>query len=215
MKTSNWSAQALALGLLMGALPAPSALAQQAGAKRIYTCVDNSGRTLTSDRPIASCIDREQRILDGVTGHQQGVLPPSYTEAERREIERQQQARQEEQRRLRDQRQRERVLLMRYPNQQAHDAARTIAKEQVQAVIRGSELRLEQLQEARQKLDAELEFYGNDLAKAPNALKRQFDNNRRDVEEQQRFIEAQRQELARIDALYDAELGALKALWGR
>ena len=40
---------------------AASATAQTAG---IYTCVDAKGRKITSDRPIADCIDREQVELN-------------------------------------------------------------------------------------------------------------------------------------------------------
>ena len=89
----------------------------------IYTCIDAQGKRHTSDRPIAACIDREQKRLSK-TGVVQGVVPPSYTAEERAAIAAR--AKQEEL-----QRQQERAkaksmtaLLQRYPTPAAHMAAR-------------------------------------------------------------------------------------------
>lgn len=46
-----------------GAMPAQA----QVNGGGIYACTDASGRRITADRPIASCVDREQRVL-GNTG---------------------------------------------------------------------------------------------------------------------------------------------------
>ena len=48
----------------------------------IYTCTDRYGKRITSDRPIAACIDREQRQL-GSNGTLRRIIPPSYTGEER------------------------------------------------------------------------------------------------------------------------------------
>jgi len=55
-------------GVLLAAAWAGAALAQ-AGANQgsIYACTDAKGRRITADRPIADCVDREQRVL-GNTG---------------------------------------------------------------------------------------------------------------------------------------------------
>ncbi|OYX12745.1 MAG: DUF4124 domain-containing protein, partial [Acidovorax sp. 32-64-7] len=45
----------------MASLVGPCAWAQQSNTGSIYTCVDRQGRRLTADRPIAECLDREQR----------------------------------------------------------------------------------------------------------------------------------------------------------
>lgn len=208
----NEKVAAVLLAVAMAAACLPSHAQQRS---RIYTCVDATGRTLTSDRPILACNDREQRIIDGVTGHVHGVLAPSYTEAERREIERQEQARQEEQRRVREQRQRERVMLTRFPTERAHEIARENAKQTVQAVIAGTEARLEQLAEQQQRLDVEMEFYESNPDSAPAALRRQIAALKQEQEEQQRFIQGQRAEAARIDAQFDSELEELRRLWSQ
>ncbi|SHE63330.1 protein of unknown function [Lampropedia hyalina DSM 16112] len=179
----------------------------------IYTCVDAQGRTLTSDRPILACIDRPQRILGAETGHEKGVLPPSYTEEERAQLRREEQERLERQREERDLRQRHRILLMRYPDKTSHDRARTAAKEQVGQVVATAETRLEELHQLQQKFQQELEFYAGDASKAPAALRRRLDENRQDIAEQEKLIANQQTEQQRIDSMYDAELQTLEQLW--
>ena len=70
--------------LLMGAT-GPSA-AQTAPQPGIYTCVDDSGRRLTSDRPIAACSAKEQRVLNR-DGSLKAIHPPTLTAEERAEKE--------------------------------------------------------------------------------------------------------------------------------
>ena len=72
--------------LIAAALLCAGMLADVYAAPKVYTCVAANGRTLTSDRPIAECLDREQRVLapDGTLQH---VVPPSLTADERNEKE--------------------------------------------------------------------------------------------------------------------------------
>ena len=50
----------------------------------IYSCVDGSGRRLTSDRPIVECATREQRMLN-TDGSVRQIVPPTMTPDERAE----------------------------------------------------------------------------------------------------------------------------------
>lgn len=206
---------AMRLSLLLMALAwlCPQSVRAQAQQNLVYTCVDKNGRTLTSDRPIVECIDREQRILQGSTGHEKGVLPRSYTEAERIELRRQEVERLEQLRLQRDKQQRERLLRMRYPDRDAHDRARVNAKTQVESVIHGASANLQALQETRAALQAELEFYQGDTSKAPPALRRKIAENQKDIDDQEKILQAQQGEKGRIDAIYDAELEILEKLW--
>lgn len=197
------------LALMTGGI----AHAQTQGRAKVFTCVDAAGRTLSSDRPIPQCIDRPQRILDGVTGHLQGIQQPSYTKSELDAIERQKAREQAEQRAAKDRRQYERGLVARYPNEAVHNAARVDAKATLLSIIASAQLRSDYLQEQLAKLNRELEFYGNDIAKAPASLKRQFGQNQQEALEQQRFMDGKRIELERIDRQFDAELVELEKLW--
>ncbi|MCH2242727.1 MAG: hypothetical protein MK041_12565, partial [Aquabacterium sp.] len=70
---------------LLAALAALAAHAQSpstASRPAIYSCIDASGRRITSDRPIPECLDREQK-LHNRDGSVRGVQRPSMTAAER------------------------------------------------------------------------------------------------------------------------------------
>ncbi|MBI3368521.1 MAG: DUF4124 domain-containing protein, partial [Burkholderiales bacterium] len=54
------AAAALWMGLAIGAHAAPPPTPPST--TTIYTCIDDKGRRLTSDRPIAECLAREQQV---------------------------------------------------------------------------------------------------------------------------------------------------------
>ena len=63
-----------------GAMPAQAQAPANSGG--IYACTDANGRRITADRPIASCVDREQRVL-GTTGVELRRVGPTLTDQER------------------------------------------------------------------------------------------------------------------------------------
>ena len=191
-----------------GAMPAQA----QANSGGIYACTDANGRRITADRPIASCVDREQRVL-GNTGVEVRRVGPTLTDQERSAQEAKRRQDQVEQQRLREERSRERAMLARFPSQGVHDAARAEAIAQVNDVIGVAQKRQIDLQERRRKLNTELEFYQNDPKKAPANLRRQLDDNTESQAEQQRFIKQQEEEKQRINQRFDAELQQLRKLW--
>jgi hypothetical protein len=199
-------------GLLLAALGTVALAQPVTPASGIYSCVDKSGRRLTSDRPIPECIDREQREL-GPTGTVRRVIGPTLTEHEREALEIQRRKNLEERNRIAEERRRERVLLARYPDKAAHDAERAAAITHVDEVTATAKKRIAELQERRKKIDVEMEFYRKDPAKAPMQLQRQLLENTEEVAEQQRFIAGQDQEKRRVHQRFDAELVQLKELW--
>ena len=192
------------------AMPAQAQAPANSGG--IYACTDANGRRITADRPIASCVDREQRVL-GTTGVELRRVGPTLTDQERSAQEAKRRQDQAEQQRLREERSRERAILARFPSQGVHDAARAEAIAQVNDVIGVAQKRLVDLQERRRKLNTELEFYQNDPKKAPANLRRQLDDNTESQAEQQRFIKQQEEEKQRINQRFDAELQQLRKLW--
>ncbi|MDR0214207.1 MAG: DUF4124 domain-containing protein [Comamonas sp.] len=202
-------------GVVVAAVWAGAALAQ-AGANQgsIYACTDSKGRRITADRPIADCVDREQRVL-GNTGVELRRVSPTLTDQERSAIDARRRQDQAEQARVREERSRDRAMLLRYPNQASHDAARNEALSQVSDVNAVAQLRLSELKQRRTKLNTELEFYQNDPAKAPANLRRQLKDNSDSQEEQLRFIKQQDEEQLRINQRFDAELQQLRKLWSQ
>ncbi len=192
---------------------------QQGGAARpagagasIYSCVDAKGRTITADRPVPDCIDREQRELSP-SGTTRRKVEPTYTARELAEREeRERQAQQQAARQI-EERRRERALLVRYPNAAAHDRERAEALVQIDAVIQAARKRLGELAEERKRIDDELEFYKSDPAKAPGSIRRKAEDNTRSAEVQNRFIGEQEDEKKRVNARFDEERARLKPLW--
>ncbi|MBX3621626.1 MAG: DUF4124 domain-containing protein [Rhizobacter sp.] len=196
------AAKALVLCALLGAAGASSAA--------IYSCVDANGRRLTSDRPIAECLAREQRLLNA-DGSVKQVVPPTMTvdelaeaEARKRQAELERAARQDAVRR-------DRNLLARFPNEAAHNKAREAALDDVRKGVKFSEDRLLELERERKPLLDETEFYKG--KKMPLKLRQQLDANDAAAAAQRSLVQNQKEEIKRIDALYDAELDRLKKLW--
>jgi len=178
----------------------------------IYTCVDARGRTLTADRPIAECSDREQREL-GPSGTVRRKLEPTYTARELQEREDRAREAAIQAARIIDERRRERALLVRYPNATTHDRERVEALSQIDAVIQAAKKRIAELADDRKKIDEELEFYKQDTSKAPGAVRRRLEDNTQSVAVQNRFIAEQEDEKKRVNARFDEERGRLKTLW--
>lgn len=198
-------------GLCLAALVPCIAMAQQASTG-IYSCTDSRGRTITSDRPIPECADREQKQLNP-SGTVRSRVGPTLTAQERAKEEEKEKAAALERARQAEEKRRERVLLARYPNKAAHDKERSDALAQVDEVIKAANKRIVELAQQRKTIEAEFEFYKGDLAKAPPSLKRQVEENEQSAAVQRRFIGEQEQEKKRVNARFDEELERLKRIW--
>jgi Domain of unknown function (DUF4124) len=181
---------------------------------QIFSCVDGNGRKITSDRPIAECRDKDQKELNS-NATVKRIIKPTMTAQEQAASDQKlkdeavEKAYQEENRR------RNRALLSRYPNKAAHDKERVTAQAQVDEIIKTAQSRIGELSIQRKKLDEEMEFYKKDPAKAPAALRRQMDENEKNVSAQRRFIGEQGEEKKRLDSRYDEELERLRSLWAQ
>ncbi len=195
-------------GLLLGGLCA------QASAQAIFTCVDSKGRRLTADRPIAECLDREQRELSPA-GTVKRKIGPVLTAEERAVEDEKNRKAAEERNRLAEEKRRDRALLTRYPDKVAHDKERVAAIAVAENAIVLAKKNLDQLTLQRQKMDTELEFYKGDATKVPAQLKRQIDETEQHIEAQKRFIANQDIDKQRINTRFDEELVKLRQLWAQ
>lgn len=185
--------------------------AQDRPSTGIYTCVDERGRRLTSDRPIAECVAREQHLLNR-DGSVRTVIPPTLTAEERAEREVRDRKAAEARAAQNDAVRRDRNLMARYRNEEAHGKAREAALEPARLAQRGTERRLKDLAAERVPLLSEAEFYP-DKRKLPPRLKQQLDANEAAVDAQQSAAATQAAEIDRINRFYDAELERLRRLW--
>ncbi|MDQ0572936.1 hypothetical protein QFZ42_004770 [Variovorax paradoxus] len=202
----------LLLLLVMALLPTEAPAQSTQAPAAIYSCTDARGRTLTADRPIAECTDREQRELSP-SGTTRRKIEPTYTARELAEREDRAREASIQAARLIDERRRERALLVRYPNATVHDRERKEALVQIDAVIQAAQKRLDELAEDRKKIDEELEFYKHDISKAPGAVRRKLEDNAQSVAVQKRFIGEQEDEKRRVNARFDEERSRLKLIW--
>jgi hypothetical protein len=176
----------------------------------IYTCIDDKGRRVTADRPIPECVHREQQVLNR-DGSVRMVVPPTLTAEERAVREARERAAAEARTAQADAVRRDRNLMMRYPNEAAHQRAREAALDTVRIAMRATEARIKQLAAEAKPLRSEAEFYeGRSL---PPQLKAAIDANEVALEAQRSASANQEAELGRINQLYDAELDRLRRLW--
>ena len=180
----------------------------------IYSCTDAAGRKLTSDRPIAECLDREQKVLSS-SGTVKAKVGPSLTAQERAVLEAREKAEQDERARLVEEKRRERALLVRYPNQTVHDKERNEALSQIRAVRQAASTRIDELLRQRAEVNEEMLFYKKDPSKAPASLRRQGDEITQSIAIQERFIAEQDAEAKRVTARFDEQLARLKQLWAQ
>lgn len=198
------------LALAPCAFAAPSSSGNVPNAAGIYSCVDASGKRLTSDRPIPECLDREQRVLNK-DGSQRKMLPPRMNAEERAAAEERQRQKELAEVAQKDAVRRDRNLMLRYPNEAVHNKARESALDDLRRGIAASEQHLKELQDDRKPLTAETEFYKG--RRLPYKLKSKLEANDAQQQAQQDIITQQTAEIARVNALYDAELARLKRLW--
>jgi len=176
----------------------------------IYSCVDGSGRRLTSDRPIVECATREQRMLN-TDGSVRQIVPPTMTPDERAEADAKERQAAADRIAQQDAMRRDRNLVNRFPNDAAHMKAREAALDDVRKGVAFSQGRLAELERERKPLIDEQEFYKG--KKPPAKLRQQLDANDAAVAAQRSLVQNQEDEIVRINNLYDVELERLKKLW--
>lgn len=202
---------ALLCGLFLAAAGVQALAQSQSGqTSGIYTCIDGKGERRTSDRPIAECSDREQRVLNK-DGSLKRVIPPTLTTEERAEREAAERKAAEERSAYADSVRRDRNLKARFPSETAHNRARDASLEAVRVAMRASEKRIKELEAERRPMKDEAEFYRG--RKMPARLKQQIEANETSIAAQRELIQNQEAELVRINRLYDAELAHLRKLW--
>ena len=144
-------------------------------------------------------------------GSVQRIVPPVRTLDEQAEYEARERKAALERAALQDAVRRDRNLLMRFPDELAHRKAREAALDDVDKGVHFSEGRLKELERERKPLVEEAEFYKG--KQMPLKLRQQLDANEAATTAQRSLVQNQKDEILRIDRLYDAELSRLKRLW--
>ena len=205
---TSWKLASRCVALLGAAamLAATSAWAAPA----IYSCDDGKGHKLTSDRPIQECLDREQRVLNRDGSHR-GTVPPRMTADEQAAFEDAQRQKVAQEAARKDAVRRDRNLMLRFPDEAAHNKGRVAALDDLRKAIVISEKRVADLQADRKSLMTEAEFFKGKAM--PFKLRSRIEDNEATQQAQRDIIVNQKAEMVRINALYDAELARLRRLW--
>jgi len=212
MPTSGAGAALLIAAAVLGT-GAPSPLFAADPPPRIFQCTLPDGRKVTSDKPIAECMNvgKPQRELNK-DGSEKAIVEAPPTEDEKAERDRIRRQRDAERTAQELEIRRDRDLLKRYPNEAAHAKARERALDDVASSVRSSEARIKLLLQERKPLDDEKEFYvGKSM---PNKLKLALDANDAALEAQRSLVQNQQTEIVRVNTNFDTELARLKKLWG-
>jgi hypothetical protein len=157
-------------------------------------------------------MDREQKVLNA-SGTVKQTVGPTLTAQERVQQEKKEKMELEERTRIAEERRRDKALMTRYPNKAVHDQERNEALAQIGVVKQAAINRINELKGQRDKLNAEMEFYKKDPAKAPAYLRRQVEDNEQSAAVQKRFIAEQDDESKRVNQRFDDELIRLRQLW--
>jgi hypothetical protein len=194
----------------LGAVTGPGAQEGARPGARFFSCIDAQGKRITSDKPIPQCLARAQE-LRGANGTVRGVLPPSLTAEERRVVEARERAEEEALQARQEQARRDRTLMMRYPNEAAHQAAQEAALRTVQNALEGYERRIKALEAERAKLANEAAFYAG--KSSPAKLSQEMESLETSILAQQSSRQGLLAERERIQDLFNQEWLRLKRLW--
>ena len=178
---------------------------------RIYTCKDDKGRTITSDRPLPECVGREGRVLN-----QQGAtvkkIEAPLTPEQQAAREAEEAKKREEAERQREQVRRDRALLNTYAGLDDLEAKRQRALAQVEREARESERRISILERQASENKAEAEFYKKKAL--PPALKRRVDENEAALKAEKILLASKKDEVAQVNAKFDEDRKRYVALTG-
>jgi len=209
------AAALLTIGTTLSSLAVAQAPGQTAlPSPEIYTCIDAHGRKLTSDRPIAACRDREQKILNP-SGTVKARVGPTLTAKEQAQRDAKARADLAERTRIEEERRQDRALLIRYPNPAAHEKERAEALDNINRSKQTALTRTTELLAQRSKLTDEMAFYEKDPSKAPPQLQHQYQEVNQALAVQGRLLAEFDAQIIRIKTRFDTELNRLIPLWNQ
>jgi hypothetical protein len=175
----------------------------------IFSCKDEAGRIISSDRPIPECSKRDIRVLrqDGLT---KGVIPAPLTDEQRkqRDIEL-------EIKRLKDNQERERLsrdraLVAAYPDLASLEVQRKRQIQDVQVEIDAAKKRILLKEPDLKEAKAELEFYRG--KKVPGSVNNRIALAASAILVEDELIRAKQQEILTVNSKFDSDAKRLREI---
>ena len=212
-ETVGWGCALSCIGVaaVLAALTGSVHAQQPQGAgKGIYTCIGPDGKPIVGDRRIPDCMDKPQTELNK-DGSSRRVVPPPPTADEQAKFDRELQEMREARASKDEAAKYDRLLKVRYRNEQAHDRARDAALERLRSAMASSEKRVIDLADERKRLLEEAEFFKG--RKMPDPLRQRIETNAAGTAAQRQLMKQQQDQINDIDRQYDAERQRLRKLW--
>ena len=175
----------------------------------IYSCKDESGRVLTSDRPLAECGNRTIRLLR-TDGLQKGEIAAPLTVEQRAQKEIDDQKRRVQENALREQKQYDRALIAAFPSVQALEASRKRQVGEIMQEITAAKKRIEFKYPDLEAANAELEFYKT--KPPPASLKNKIQTAAHSILVEDELIATKNAEIAMLNKKYDTDGKRLREL---
>ena len=166
----------------------------------IYTCRDRSGKTVTSDRPIADCVGVMREL--GPSGIVKREIAPPMTPEQQRQKEADDRARRAVEETAREQRRRDTALLTAYQNEDQIESARKRALADTNDSIHTSQARMVELQKEKKSLAQEAESY---KGKPPPLFQRKLDDNQAAIDDEESAMKQRQADVERVNLRYDDE----------
>jgi hypothetical protein len=141
------------------------------------------------------------------------VIPPSPSLEEKARAEAERKASEQARQRETEGQQRDRALVLRYPNKATHDRARADALAQVDLVIGGLKEREASLVSRVTDIDRQLAAFAQQADTAPALLRRQRTDTAAELAQQRQLLQQQMAERERVNSRFNSELARLTPLW--
>ena len=209
-----------ALAAIAGlALVAPAAVAPAFGQAppptQIYSCEDEQGRIISSDRPIRDCARREMRVLNR-DGSLREVIPPPMTREQRKQAERAELERKDAEARSRARQARDRSLLITFEDERSLETMRRRHLAEIDAEIRIATSRIltldRELKAAQAEADRQTRERGG--RQIPFAFQQRITDAANAILAEDALIRDRQNERERINERFDADAARLRELLG-
>ncbi len=176
----------------------------------IFSCKDETGRVITSDRPIPECGKRDLRILreDGVT---KGVLAAPLTDEQRRQREIELEAKRQKANQDRERLSRDRALVAAFPDLPTLEAQRKRQIQDIQVEIDAAKKRILLKEPDLKTARAELEFYKG--KKPPGNVTHKIELAASAILVEDELIRAKQQEVITVNTKFDSDARRLRELF--
>ena len=177
---------------------------------QIYSCKDNAGRTLTSDRAIPECASRDMREI-GKSGVVKRVIPAPLTAEQRRAKQLDEERHQQQADAALEARRRDQAVLARFRNEGEIDSARQRALTDLQEKIRQSDRVMGLASTQLANAEAEVARRDNKTA-MPQYLQQRIDEVKANMANENKRRQQYQTDLSQVDKSFDDTLKRFREL---